>query len=466
MRRDEPIVYSSFKFNYIRGADKVKDRIAKAKAHSLHIFISGALVFLISGVFAVATAPRSLTDYRVMYYSAHSLLSGHDPYDQIHTAQAYQNEKKTLSPSDSDMLYMLRYYVYPPTTFVFTAPFALLPWSASITLWLMLFALGAILASWLIWRITAPLSPILGSILIAYLLLNSQVLWMTGTISGIAVALCVIAAWCFLQERCIPAGVLCMALSLLVKPQDSGLIWLYFLLAGGVYRKRALQSLLAAACIGLPVLLWVSRIAPFWVSELHASLQAFFVPGGLNSPGLSSRGGHGVAEIISLQAIFSIFRDEPRFYNLVSYLLCAPLLLAACIAILRKRATPQNAWLALAALSAFTMLPVYHRLYDAKLFLLAIPACAILWARRGVAGKIAAAASGLCCLLISDISRVALLQLAASYARLGGPFSFVVIVGVTVFSVPLILLLLGVFYLWLFIAEKPAHAVAVNAAQP
>ena len=61
-----------------------------------------------------------------------------------------------------------------------------------------------------------------------------------------------VAVWCFIRERFVPAGILCLAVSLAVKPQDAGLVWLYFLLVGGVYPKRALQTLVAMLALGLP----------------------------------------------------------------------------------------------------------------------------------------------------------------------------------------------------------------------
>ena len=51
------------------------------------------------------------------------------------------------------------------------------------------------------------------------------------------------------------AGILCMAVSLAIKPHDSGLVWFYFLLAGGVYRKRALQTLAVTVLLALPAIL-------------------------------------------------------------------------------------------------------------------------------------------------------------------------------------------------------------------
>jgi hypothetical protein len=35
-----------------------------------------------------------------------------------------------------------------------------------------------------------------------------------------------VAAWCFIKGRFIPAGILCLAVSLAIKPHDAGLVWL------------------------------------------------------------------------------------------------------------------------------------------------------------------------------------------------------------------------------------------------
>ena len=49
------------------------------------------------------------------------------------------------------------------------------------------------------------------------------------------------------------------------------------------------------------------------------------------------------------------------------------------------------AWMALAAITPLTLLVTYHRAYDARLLLLAIPSCSMLWAKGGFKGRAAAA---------------------------------------------------------------------------
>ena len=93
--------------------------------------------------------------------------------------------------------------------------------------------------------------------------------------------------------------------------------------------------------------------------------------------------------MINLQNVICIFRGGPGFYNPVSYLICAmPLLLWAWIT-WRSTWTRDRMWLALAVIAPLTLLPVYHRHYDAKLLMLAVPACAMLWTEGKRIGRMA-----------------------------------------------------------------------------
>ena len=178
-------------------------------------------------------------------------------------------------------------------------------------------------------------------------------------------------------------------MALAIKPHDSGWIWLFFLLAGGAFRKRALQSFVVLVIIAVPSLLWVTHKVPTWPLEMRANLQMTTAPGGNADPGPSSGLDFSPGMIIDLQTVISVIRNEPHFYNLITYLICGPLILAWVVATFRMSFSMARAWLALAAISAISLLPVYHRPYDAKILMLTIPACAALWAEGGAAGWIA-----------------------------------------------------------------------------
>ena len=87
---------------------------------------------------------------------------------------------------------------------------------------------------------------------------------------------------------------------------------------------------------------------------------------------------HGIGMVINLQTVFSVFRDDPGFYNPITYVLFWSALDYMDCPYLAPRLTETIAWFALAPMTALSMLPIYHRVYDAKLLLLAIPACCIL----------------------------------------------------------------------------------------
>ena len=128
-----------------------------------------------------------------------------------------------------------------------------------------------------------------------------------------------------------------MALSLVIKPHEAGLVWLFFLLAGGVNRRRAVQTAILAAFLMLPAVLWVSHVAPSWMHDWSSNLAAISAPGGINDPRPTSVTNITADNVISLQAVFSIFSDNPRIYNQASYLVGGVPLLLWAITALRSR---------------------------------------------------------------------------------------------------------------------------------
>jgi hypothetical protein len=283
--------------------------------------------------------------------------------------------------------------------------------------------------------------------------------------AGISISLCIVAVWCFLRGRFAAAGILCLAFSLVLKPHDAGLVWLYFLLAGGVYRKRALQTLLAAVLLSLPSVLWVWHIAPHWMREWRSNLLSFSAPGGINDPGLAALRAYGRAGVINLQAALSIFWDNPRFYNPAAWLLCGALLLVWSLLTLRARFTPLRAWLALASIAALTMLTTGHHYYDAKLLLLTFPACAMLWAEGGPIRWIAFLVTAAGLVLTGDIPLAILASIADSLHLNSAGFLGKMLTLALLRPAPLILLMVAIFYLWAY-ARRAGEDVSTGHSPP
>lgn len=396
-----------------------------------------------------------MVDFKVVYYPARCLIQHSDPYKESNVLSVYQKEGTHHELDNPKILQIVTRYMYLPTAFCFTTLFAMLPWGPAHLIWLMLTAGSVLLASFLAWELGADFAPILSGSLIGFLLANSVNLIALSNAAGIAVSLCVIASWCFLRGRFVACGVLSLALSLALKPQDAGFIWLYFLLAGRDYRKYAMRVLLVTAILSVPVLIWISYVAPHWVQEWNYNVGASTVPGGLNDPGPASAGAHGLGMLVSLQPVFAFFWDNPQFYNSLTCLLLAPLLITWGVATIRTRVTPARAWLGIAAIATLSMLPVYHRQQDTKLLLLTVPACAMLWRQGGIVGNLSVLANAAGLVLTGDLPWLFLLtfvsRLHLPTAGIGRFVASIVLTGMQVFAVPLALLVLGIFYLWLYI---------------
>ena len=168
--------------------------------------------------------------------------------------------------------------------------------------------------------------------------------------------------------------------------------------------------------------------------------------------------------MLNLQTVICIFRDDPGFYNPVSYLICAvPLLMWAWIT-WRSSWTRDRMWLALAAIASLSLLPVYHRHYDAKLLLLAVPACAMLYAEGGRIGRLALMATSAGLLMTADLPWLIFLSVNHKlYLHSKGPFGLP-LRDVLVSSVPLTLLLMCIFYLWIYLRRGSVHPPHSEAA--
>jgi hypothetical protein len=398
-----------------------------------------------------------MIDFKGTFYAARCLLQHSDPYKSGEPLRAYLAEQNDR-PLPSDVLrQVLSQNLYLPTTFIFIAPFAMLPWGPAHLLWMMLSAGSLLLAAHLTWTRAARYSPFISGVFVCFILANCEAVLATGNTAGIVVGLCVVAVWCFLEERFVWAGILCLAFSFAIKPHDAGLVWCYFLLAGGIYRKRALQTLLVTAVLGLVAILWVTPVAPHWMQELHSNILMDQLPGGHGNPGPNSAAsGSGPSMVINLQSVIYVFRSNPRIYNSVTYLVCGALLLIGLVRTLRSRFSQQGAWLALAAIVPITIVVTYHRPYDAKLLMLAVPACAMLWAEGRPIRWLALLVTTAGIVFTADIPLTILSILASalhvSTAGLSGQMLTVVLTRPT----PLILLAMGIFYLWVYMRRiKP-----------
>jgi hypothetical protein len=433
-------------------------RMTKERLDGLYLLLLGvAMCILLGGVLeGAASAPMS--DFKAIYYGARCVIDHRDPYQSSEILREFLADGGQF-PADPSVARPYRTAILTcinlPTSLFLVVPLAYLSWGLSHVLWMIIMTGSLLLAAYLMWDLGTAFAPVLSGALAGSILANSEVLLINGNAAGLVVGLALIAVWCFAKNRFAAIGVLCLAVSLSFKPHVAGFVWLYLLLVGGTLRRRALQSLALAAAICLSATLWVSHVAPHWPQELHANLAETSARGGLNDPGPTSMGAHTLGMVVSLQTVVSVFRDEPGFYNPVTYLVTGLLILVWTVVTLRSRFTVDRMWLALAAISALSLLPVYHRIYDAKLLLLSIPACAMLWAEGGLIRWLALAVNTLALVLTSDLPWI-FFSILISHLRPAMPWLHGSIVNMlVVFPAPTILLIMSIFYLWLYAARRP-----------
>jgi len=424
--------------------------MTNARRDGLTLVLLGSAIFVFLGAALEHMSPFAMMDFKVVYYSARCLAQHCDPYNESELVRSYKAEGGE-NPTDSPkVLSTVRIYVYQPNAFAITVPLALLPYSIAHIVWIALTLGSLVLASYLAWDLGADYAPILSGCLVFLILANSELLAIVGNAAGIVVSLSVASAWCFLRQRHAIAGVICLGVALALKPQDSGFVWLSFLLAGGLHRKRAMQALGVACALSLPAVLWVWHVAPHWLAELRTNLAAVSARGANIDPGPTSSGAHGLGSVTDLQAAISLIRDDPRFYNPASYILSACLLVPWLIKSVRSPKSRAGAGLALAAIAPLTMLPFYHRQYDAKLLLLAVPACAMVFAERRAVRWLALGATSIAIVLNGDFFWAILLNVITGVQLPPTPFWIRTLIAVQALPAPLALLLMTVVWVWIY----------------
>ena len=426
----------------------------------------------ISAFFALMlqrTAHAGIVDFRIIFLASRCMVEHRDPYSESDFLHVFQAEGGIV-PSDSVERHKFQdaamSVVYLPTALLFIAPFAVLGWGTAQALWTIVTIGLFTLACCLIWDVAADSSPPVATCLLAFMLANSEVVFAFGNAAGVAVSLCAIAVWCFSTGRFSFAGVVCLAVSLAIKPHDATAVWLYLLIVGGTYRKRALQSLVVICGLGALAAAWTCQVSPHWIQEMRSNLELVSAQGGIADPGPagSSNGTGGM--IISLQSVASVFRDEPHFYNRAAWILCAPLFIAWFIRTLRAGTERSQMWLALAALAPLSMLPVYHRLYDTKLLLLAVPACAAFWAQGGARRWFALVTTFAAVFVTSDIPSTLLITVSRRLPTYPVGLWDQLLAVMLTRPAPLVLLAMAIFYVWVYVQQPPFPAPAVGNPGP
>ncbi len=285
--------------------------------------------------------------------------------------------------------------VNPPTSLLVAMPFSLFSFPIAHILWLavsgVLFCYAAYAT--LMLAECAPSAVVLSCIL----LLTSPILLMLGQSATLAIATTTIATALLLREKRPWLAVSLLAISIALKPHLVGLLLVYFLLQNR-YRARALQAIAAIAVLAVVSSLWVT-VHPSshrWVTELRTWIDRSVAQGEINDPSLANPESSSMVNLqVDASMLFpvsqmSTFNENAHMANLIAWTVTAILVVGWLFGVSRARPTLENDLLAVAGVCCISMLPVYHRLPDARLLLLTIPALALLLKRHRLVGGAAA----------------------------------------------------------------------------
>jgi len=418
-----------------------------ARRRNLAIFTLLSVASIIASLWGIALTYKKtgiILDSRMAYLAGRCLIQHCDPYNEAAMTRVYLaegGERVTASSHGGTPHYLAAFHVYLPSAEPFFALLALLPWRAAYAIWTALILALITIASFLAWSMAQSYAPDPPFYLAWLLLVNSGLFIAGGNPAGIAVSLCVIATWCILEGRFIAVGMVCLAISLAIKPHDCGLIWIYLVLLGASQHKRAIQSFLVFGVVGVGATVWISNVSPHWVAELRSNLVLLSANGECADPA-----GPAAISMFNLQTVFAVFNSNSHFYNLATFAVCAVLILIWMFVTVRAPRSPRGIWLGLATITVVSILPIYHRSYDAKILLLTLPACAMLWAEGGLIGWLALFFTGGSILLTSELTAVFQQTLSpASEAR--GEVLHLLIAR----PAPLILSAESVFYLYVYV---------------
>ncbi|MCU1272533.1 MAG: hypothetical protein JWN74_3827 [Acidobacteriaceae bacterium] len=331
-------------------------------------------VFITRGPFRPATA-SDLNDLISPYIQATALVHGADPYSAKSLLEFWPSDALGSRPDAqefSDGSILIKHGVptaYPLTSLLLLAPFTVLPWyvfkllaiSATIVLFFATVWLLIIVAELSGWRR-------LLFIAIALLFAPVHTGIATCNLAIIATELGVIALWANYTGREIESGLL-IAICSGLKPQI-GLCFLIYYIVRRQFRTLtfALGSLAAVIAIA------VTRLAIAhvdWLPNYKLANKVLFSTGVLGD--FTDRNPLRFG-LVNLQVGLYAFMHSRQAAN-VSAVILSLLLFTVWVTLISKM-TKRNDLLCLGALAALSLLPAYHRFYDAALLI--IPLCYLL----------------------------------------------------------------------------------------
>jgi hypothetical protein len=346
---------------------QVGESLSKRK---IKIFLSALIIlaaaeFVVRGPIRFLRNPSDWNDLSQNYTASKLWLKGQSPSNPENFVTLWKHETRTvLRPSD------IRTHLAPPLGgLVVLAPLAALPWKAAEFLWLAIL-LGAFAASvWALvlaggfrWAETRALAFVAACLALA----PFQTGIANGNTSIVVIGLCVLAVRAAQLHSDVAAGIL-FGIACSMKPQLGAFFVLYYLV-----RRRwrvFVPAAAATATLNLIAVLYLRIRGTSWVGDYIHNAKAFATASPIDdfSTLNSSR-----FTLLNLQVPFFSITGHSSSANLLAIGVSGLLLLAWLYWVIR---TPGNKpeLLCLGTVAVLSLLPVYHRFYDAAVLI--VPLC-------------------------------------------------------------------------------------------
>jgi len=362
-----------------RDASESSPRIARdwRSVLCLALILTAGAEFVVRGPIRAVQNSTQFNDFLSPYIQADAWTRGLDPYSpqtllRLWPPQAAHLQFVPREVADGSIIAKRGIpTAYPITSLVLIAPLSWLPWNVAYGLWFAInLALFGIMLSVLVELAGFSYRDTRGGFLIAFVLALApfHTGFVTGNVALAAVELGVIAVWTARQRHDIATAVL-LAVSVGLKPQI-GLCFLLYYLVRRRWRifagAAALLALLAAVGVlrlGISHTPWLGNYLNDNHVLLESGILANFTPVNPMRFGL-----------LNLQVILYSIVGSVGVANHLAELI-GVIVLAVWLVLVWRRTSRQDELelLDLSAIAVMSLLPVYHRFYDAVL--LVLPLC-------------------------------------------------------------------------------------------
>jgi hypothetical protein len=342
----------------------------------LALILAAGAEFVVRGPIRAVQSSTQFNDFLSPYVQADAWTRGLDPYSprtllRLWPAQAAQLLFVPREVADGSIIAKRGIpTAYPITSLVLIAPLSWLPWKLAYALWFAInLTLFGIMLSVVVALAGFSYRDTRGGLLIALVLALApfHTGFVTGNVALAAVELGVIAVWTARQRYDLTTAVL-LAVSAGLKPQI-GLCFLLYYLVRRRWRIFAGATVLLAlfAAVGL-LRLQVSHTP--WVGNYLNDNHVLLESGILANFTTVNPMRFG---LLNLQVILYSMVGSVSLANRVAQLIGATFLAAWLVVVWKRNSQDELDLLDLSAIVIASLLPVYHRFYDAVL--LVLPLC-------------------------------------------------------------------------------------------